>query len=211
MAATGARLHAMSGPAATETSREGLISSCGETFWSRRSCAQPPFWRWQILDLVTLPDECRKPTRPRAAAGPGLAIRAAELRRHLAPFHRARASTPRTEHPVTLGSETGQLLLQLGTPLTEPSVDVGAQRKQRIVHAFQIHCWHYGLQFTYWWRCDRAIQLKRKHVLVAWLLMTYLCLLDVDATEQIKSIKQTSLQSTQSKLQSLSEISCVHH
>src|SRR4051812_9779201 len=87
----------------------------------------------KLVDLAAFLDERREPSRSRAAARPGFSAGSAELRRHLAPFHR-RAPTAAAAHltDVAVDAQARKLLLKFAALLVKLLVDFSAKRKQRI-------------------------------------------------------------------------------
>jgi hypothetical protein len=90
----------------------------------------------ELVDLATFLDERREPSRSSTAARPGFSARSAELRRHLAPFHRrAPTGSPAASARLTavaFDAQARKLLLKFAALLAELLVDFGAKRKQRV-------------------------------------------------------------------------------
>src|SRR3954465_1999588 len=97
----------------------------------------------KLVDLAAFLNERREPSRSSAAARPGFAAGSAELRRHLAPFHRRAptGSPPARRARMTAGigfeAEARKLLLEFAALFAKLLVDRSSKRKQRVdVHAF---------------------------------------------------------------------------
>src|SRR3954468_7914074 len=90
----------------------------------------------KLVDLAAFLEERREPSRSSTAARPGFSAGSAELRRHLAPFHR-RAPTGSPAAPARLtaiafDAQARKLLLKFAALLAKLLVDFGAKRKQRV-------------------------------------------------------------------------------
>src|SRR6516165_1352697 len=94
----------------------------------------------ELVELATLLDEGREPSRSSAAACPGFAAGSTILGRHFAPFQRraaAKYGSRNTRSLAAFSAQPRKLLFQFAALLTKPFVNVGAQCKQRVdVHTF---------------------------------------------------------------------------
>src|SRR3954451_1547647 len=86
----------------------------------------------KLVDLAAFLDERREPSRSSTAARPGFSARSAELRRHLAPFHRRAPTGPPAAPAIAFDAQARKLLLKFAALLAKLLVDFGTKRKQRV-------------------------------------------------------------------------------